>query len=113
MAEPLDLALALSRLGGDEVLLRELAILFLDDYPRTFAHLRNAVSDRQARDIERHAHSLKGSVSNFAANEVIEAAFCLEDKGRRDALADIEDDLRCLEQTLERLKPALESLIAG
>ena len=107
----LDKALALSRAGGDEELLREIAALFLEDFPRSLELLKTSVANRAAHDIEHYAHSLKGSVSNFGAKEVVEAAFVLEQKGRQGALEHVENDLRCLETALERLKPELESLI--
>src|SRR5690349_21223415 len=84
----LDKGLALSRAGGDEELLRELAALFLDDYPRVLEELKNAITARSAADIEHHAHSLKGSVSNFGAPAVVAAALALEQQGRNQALAE-------------------------
>jgi two-component system, sensor histidine kinase and response regulator len=109
----LDKALALSRAGGDEELLREIAVLFLDDYPHIVEQLRVAIAKGVARDIEHHAHSLKGSVSNFGAKEVFEAALTLERNGREGALADVEPSFQRLQTALDRLKPELESLIAG
>jgi len=56
---------ALSRVGGDVELLKEVVELFLDDYPSTFEKIRGAVASRDATALEHHAHSLKGSVSTF------------------------------------------------
>ena len=36
----LDLELALSRVGGDKQLLREIAVLFMDECPRAFAEIQ-------------------------------------------------------------------------
>lgn len=110
--EFLDKATALSRVGGDEELLRELASLFLDDYPQTVEQLRTAVSNRAPSDVERLAHGLKGSVSNFGANQVVAAARALEESGRGGALDQVEQDFRCLQAALDRLKPELEALVA-
>jgi two-component system, sensor histidine kinase and response regulator len=107
----LDKGLALSRVGGDEEFLRELASLFLDDYPRVLEELKNAITARSAAHIEHHAHSLKGSVSNFGAPEVVAAALALEQQGRNQALAETPAALKVLEAALARLKPELESLL--
>ena len=74
----LDESLALSRVGGDVELLKEVIELFLDDYPSTFEKIRNAVAVSDATALEHSAHSLKGSVSTFGANRAFEAAFTLE-----------------------------------
>src|SRR5215472_17688518 len=77
----LDEAVALSRVGGDVELLREVVGLFLDDYPQSLELIRNAVTRLDPVSLERHAHSLKGSVSTFGAKEAFEAAFALEQQG--------------------------------
>ena len=61
----LDCAVALERLGGDEELLREVARLFLDEYPMLINEIRSAAAVMDASALERAAHSMKGSVSNF------------------------------------------------
>ncbi len=63
----LDEAVALSRVGGDVELLREVVGLFLDDYPQSLDLIRDAVARGDQAGLERHAHSLKGSVSTFGA----------------------------------------------
>jgi two-component system sensor histidine kinase/response regulator len=106
----IDRELALSRVGGDTELLNEIAVLFLDDYPKLLEELRIASERGDARAIERTAHSLKGSVSNFGASAAVEAAFTLENMGRAQELGDIQASLRALEQALEALRPQLEAL---
>lgn len=106
----LDEALALSRVGGDTDLLREIAELFLADYPCTLDKIRSAVLARDASAIERHAHSLKGSVSTFGAENAFNAAMVLERQGRTGDLADVEAGLSQLEGALGALRPELESI---
>jgi len=108
----LDEELALSRVGGDTDLLREIAELFLADYPMTLEKIRAAVSARDAVAIEQHAHSLKGSVSTFGAQSAFDAALALERQGRTRELADVEAGLRQLESALGALRPELESIQA-
>ena len=106
----LDEALALSRVGGDVDLLREVVGLFLDDYPQTLDHIRSAVATKDATAIEHHAHSLKGSVSTFGAGRAFEAALALEKQGRSKDLRAVDEGLGRLESALEDLVPELQVL---
>ena len=81
-ATTLDLALALEEVDGDEELLREIAQVFLEDHPRLMATLREAVAACDPERLHRAAHTLKGSVSNFAAREAVAVAQRLEAMGR-------------------------------
>jgi HPt (histidine-containing phosphotransfer) domain-containing protein len=105
-----DKEVALSRVGGDVELLKEIAVLFLDDYPKSLSELREAVKARDPKRVERSAHGLKGSVSNFGARLAVEAAFQLESMGRAQKLVEVEQVLRSLELALAALRPELESL---
>jgi two-component system sensor histidine kinase/response regulator len=105
-----DKEVALSRVGGDVELLKEIAVLFLDDYPKSLKELREAVAARDAKRVERTAHGLKGSVSNFGARPAVDAAFQLETMGRAQQLVEVEQVLCSLELALAALRPELESL---
>lgn len=109
----LDCAVALERLGGDEELLREVAGLFLDEYPLLMGEIRQAALSRDAESLQRAAHSMKGSVSNFGAAGVYQAAFALEKKGRAGDLDDLNPCIDLLESALENIRPALQELAAG
>jgi HPt (histidine-containing phosphotransfer) domain-containing protein len=65
---------------------------------------------RDAAKLERAAHTLKGSVGNFAAHEAFEAARRLEQDGRRQDWDQAADDGAALEAALVRLQPALAEL---
>jgi len=108
--QQLDEALALSRVGGDVDLLKEVVELFLDDYPATFEKIKGAVESRDPAALEHHAHSLKGSVSTFGANRAFQAAFTLEKQGRSGDLTGAQDGVAQLEQALAALHPELVSL---
>jgi HPt (histidine-containing phosphotransfer) domain-containing protein len=106
----LDEAVALSRVGGDVELLREVVGLFLDDYPQSLEMIRDAVARGDQSGLERHAHSLKGSVSTFGAQEAFDAALALEKQGRTGDLTEAPEGLRRLEDALTALRPELEAL---
>ncbi len=106
----LNLAAALDRVGGDNELLEEVAKLFLDSAPSMLGEVREAVARRDARAVERAAHTLKGSVSNFGAEPAFQAALRLERMGRSGDLFGAEEALAALETEIVRLQPALTAL---
>ncbi len=109
----LDAALALSRVGGDLELLREVVGLFIDDYPQALVNIRESIAAHDKSSLERHAHSLKGSVSIFGADEASAAALALEKQGRTGDFTGVEEGLSRLEHALSALRPELEAIQAG
>lgn len=106
----LDREFALARVGGDVELLREIAALFIDDYPRVIGQLRDALAHGDAQGLERTAHGLKGSVSTFGARNAMEAAKMLENLGRSHKLDEVRQILNTLELALAALRSELETL---
>lgn len=105
-----DLSEALARVGGDEELLKEIAGLFLDDAPGMLDAIRVAVRDGDATALHRFAHSLKGSVANFGANETVAAAFKLEKMGASGKLEGAQLVLEQLEIEMQRVFTGLSQL---
>jgi len=109
--EPMiDRKVALSRVGGDIELLKEIAVLFLDSYPEVLQEIRAATEQGDAQSLERSAHGLKGSVANFGAAAAVDAARLLENMGRTKQLQEATQGLRNLELALAALRPELEAL---
>ena len=106
----LNYAVALDRLGGDEELLQEVARLFLDEYPSMLSAIEKAVLANDPIQVERSAHSLKGSVSNFGADGAYEAALQLERMGRVGNLAGAREAYVTLAEIMTRLRPRLMSV---
>ena len=106
----LDRQLALSRVGGDEELLKEIAIIFLEDYPNSLREIQAAIDSGDSSELERSAHSLKGSVANFGARDAVACALRLEQMGRAGQLQDCVETLRALERALAALHLALAAL---
>jgi PAS domain S-box-containing protein len=105
-----DRSRALIHVGGDEDLLRELASVFLADFPRRMGDIREAVARGDAPKLKLAAHTLKGAVSNFAAAAAWHAAQRLEVMGQQGNLAGAEEALTALEQEMQRLQPVLTAL---
>jgi len=101
---------ALELTGGDGELLKELAVLFLEEYPKLIANLRTAVMERDPKKLDSSSHALKGAVSNFGARAAVEAALWLESKGRAGDTHGIDDGLAALERILEPLLVELQAL---
>ena len=106
----MDRATALARVGGDLELLKEIAALFLDEYPRALDDIHKALASGDARLLERAAHGLKGSVANFCARSAEDAAFQLEQMGRAQRMDQASQTLATLEQSLALLQAELASL---
>ena len=103
----LDKALALERLGGDEELLQEVATLFLEEYPVLLAEIRHGIDSHDAIQLERAAHSLKGSVANFGSDAAWQAAFELEKLGREKQLDGAESAYANLVVVMNGIEPEL------
>ncbi len=108
--DALDRELALSRVGGDAELLKEIAALFIEDYPKALAEIRAAAARGDAQGVERAAHGLKGSVANFGAQAVGDAAFHLEQMGRAGDLTGVGKAIDALARALDALHPQLKAL---
>lgn len=106
----LDHELAMSRVGGDAELLKELAGLFLEEYPRLLAELHDAHQQGDAKRIESTAHGLKGSVANFGAKPAVDTALLIEQMGRKGDLTAVGEVLKTLDLALLALHGELATL---
>jgi HPt (histidine-containing phosphotransfer) domain-containing protein len=108
-----DKAKALENLGGDMDLLKEIIGIFLDDFPNQMKQIREGILTGDAKAVEHAAHSLKGSVANFAAKRAYDAAYRLEVMGREVNLGKANEALGDLEKEVEGLKDALDAAVKG
>jgi two-component system sensor histidine kinase/response regulator len=93
-----DLSSLRQRISDDDDLLYELTRMFQEECPRLLKAIQDALEAGDAAAVERTAHLLKGSASNFAAHEIVRAAQQLEDLAREYRL----DEMVYVSQTLER-----------
>ena len=106
-APVLDKSAVLDRVGGDVELLREVVVLFLNDYPKLLSDIRAASQRNEPERLEEAAHTLKGAVSNFAAEAAIQCALRLEQMGRMRDLSRAPQAIMQLEIELQRVKDEL------
>jgi CheY-like chemotaxis protein/nitrogen-specific signal transduction histidine kinase len=102
----------MERVGGDRGLLKEIAELFVDDSAVLLAEMRGAIEERDAERLARTAHTLKGSVGNFAAPWAVEALVEVEGLARRWDLFGAAEALEKAEQEIHRVNGALAELVA-
>ena len=91
-------------------MLREIAVLFVEQCPGALAEIQDAVTRGDAARLENAAHALKGSVANFGARDAVEAAFRLEQMGRTNQMREAEEMLRKLEGALSAVCRELSTL---
>ncbi len=103
---------ALLNVGGSEELLRELVELFLVECPKQLADVQKTYAAGDPAELMRAAHTLKGSVSLFAATEATVAARRIEQMGKLGSLQDYRpawDELQSrIAELVEALKHELE-----
>jgi HPt (histidine-containing phosphotransfer) domain-containing protein len=75
---------------GEPDVLAEVLNLFLHEVPPRIARLRNAWAAGNIEEVQRAAHSLKGSAGNIGADGLYAVCKQLDDKGRSDDLAGFE-----------------------
>jgi PAS domain S-box-containing protein len=100
----------LAQVDGNVRLLRKLTRLFLADCPAMLSRIRQAVGSRDPQALQRAAHSLKGSIANFAARDAVEAALKLETLGKHNELTGVEEAYLNLENEIKRLTRALSAV---
>lgn len=98
---------ALEHAGGDKDLFCQLCALFLEEAPTLMTSIREAVDTEDAPLLRRAAHTLKGSVSVFCADEAREAALELETMGRDSNLNGVRERYSRLSDAMGRLEHAL------
>ena len=109
----LDWTKALQNADGDEELLIELAGVFIAECPEMMRQARVAINARDARELQRTAHSLKGSAHLFAASEAGGAAFRLEEMGAEGDFRDVEDGWKLLCFEIDGLLAELTARVGG
>ena len=106
----LDREALLERVAGDVDLLRELVDLFMDDSLRLVDRISKAVMRKDADDLEKAAHGLKGSVPNFGAKTVADIAQVSETMGRNRDITKAQNVVAELEKQIEALRAELKAM---
>ena len=100
----------LAGVDGNRGLLRELARLFLADYPQHLAQIKNALRAGDTEALAKAVHTLKGAVGNFAARKAAAATQSLEVLAKGGELGAASDAYSTLESELAVLSEELKKI---
>ena len=103
-----DWNVAKSRLGDEPEVLCQYSELVKTEARTQLAQLRGAIETRDSKLLGRSAHTLKGSVSYFGAEPLVQAALALENLGRSGSFDNSTELLATVEQELTRFVKALD-----
>ena len=106
-----DMTEALENVGEDMDLLKEIIEIFLKDFPNQMEQIQEGILAGDSNAVEQAAHSLKGSVANFAAGRAREAAYRLEVLGREGNLGEAKEALADLEREIGDLEAAMNAVL--
>ena len=108
--EAIDARELLERIGDEREFLGELVNTFRDDFPKQLETMTVALKDRNATQLTLAAHSLKGALSNLAAQRAAGLAAGVESAGKSGDFSSAELGLRDLKPELARVVDALNAL---
>lgn len=108
----IDFAELLARVENDRELVRDLLLLFKEEFPRHHQALREAVASLDAKRVASEAHTLKGMLSNLAAREPAGAAARLEQLGRSGETSEFADCLAAFDHLSKQLLLQVDSCVA-
>src|SRR2546428_1678804 len=104
-----DLAELLARVENDRELMRDLLLIFKEEFPRHLQALRLAVDSLDGEKVAAEAHTLKGMLSNLAAGPVADAAARLEQLGRSREVSEFREACASFESISKELLLQLDA----
>lgn len=108
-----DLNAALDAVEGDRELLRRMVDVFILQAPELLTQIRDAGARGDTPGLERSAHKLRGSLSNFAAIKSHDAAFRLEELGRAGRVDAVPEAQEALDTAMAELQEVLIEFSKG
>jgi HPt (histidine-containing phosphotransfer) domain-containing protein len=111
MSDVFDEEALLDHVDDDMEFLGETVAMLDEDCPSLLEQIRTAVAARDAENLAKAAHALKGMLGNFCAERAEAAARELEMMGRAGRLADVEAATDLVQREAERLQEALHEFL--
>lgn len=105
----LDLKAAMSRVDQDLDILKEVGSMFLGDCKKLLKDLGESLGNKQFKQMEIHAHTLKSNISIFGAEPAVALAQRLEDLGRSHSAVDAGAIFHTLEAMVRQLESEIRS----
>jgi two-component system sensor histidine kinase/response regulator len=100
----------LKQIGGNTENLKEIVELFVVESEKLLTEIRNAITNKKPSDLQRAAHTLKGSIRLFGVELPAATALRLENMGRDKNLTDAEQVWMKLSKEIEQLITQLRDL---
>ena len=110
-SQVMDLAVVLDQVQGNVELLREIAAILLEDFPKQLEELEQAVRRGDGQAVRRRAHQMKGAAANLGAHETVAAALELERAGQENDAGSFARMAERLSAAWARLEPELRRVI--
>lgn len=107
-----DFDVLLARVENDRELLRDLATIFKEEFPKQLQALRQAVETGDGKPVATIAHALKGMLSNLAAHHAAAVASQIEQLGRNGEAAAFKNAFSTLECEAARVLRELDTCAA-
>jgi HPt (histidine-containing phosphotransfer) domain-containing protein len=98
---------------GEPDVLTEVLKLFLEEVPPRIVRLRNAWQSGNIQEVQRAAHSLKGSAGNIGARRLHAVCSELDDKGRSGDLAALAPLVDTLTAEFDKVEAEIRRTIAA
>ncbi len=109
----IDWELALGAVGDSHELLVELIGIYFEECPKLLDGINAAMASHVSKDLQRHAHTLKGCLRYFGDTEAGRLAYELETLGREDRSEGAVEILARLRVALDLLVPELQAYVDG
>lgn len=93
--------------ANDESLMKELIRLFMKSIDMQLSGLQQAALTKEANEINRISHKMRGSISPFGAKEISEILLRIETCSKQDNLSGMEEDVTVALQKIQLLKADL------
>lgn len=110
---PVDIPLAVERLGLEAELIHELVHTFLREAPRQIRYMQRALVRTDSVSLERAAHTLRGTSASLCMDRVCAYACRLEDLAREGRMERVPPALDALQMEMRRLDAYLTNLLAS
>jgi len=104
-----DIDKAISYLDGNTELFEIIAKNYISDSQIKKDALRTALEENNIKEINRLAHSIKGTAKYFFSEKLVNLASGLENKAKNGEIKDYSEDVNAVCSELDRLKDALLS----
>lgn len=108
----LDLTQLLERVENDRELIRDLLLIFKEEFPIHLRALRAAVDSMDGEKVAAEAHTMKGMLSNLAAGSAVSAAARLEQPGRNQEVSKFQAACASFENLSKELLLQLDGCMA-